>query len=128
MHELSHNLWFATPWLNPIFAFFINCPTCVASAATFKRYHLEHHSFQGTDVWDADIPTKLEGKLFRYTPTKILWDALQPFFYGFRPIIMKPKPITPLEIYNWIVVGTFDFLVLHYWGHKALIYLFLGSV
>lgn len=75
---------------------------------------------------DADIPTKWEGYLFRHKATKLLWVALQPFFYGFRPITTKPKPITRHEILNWVVVGTFDFIVAKYWGLKALLYLFLG--
>lgn len=37
MHELSHDLWLPYKWMNAPFAWLINCPTCVASAATFKR-------------------------------------------------------------------------------------------
>ncbi|CAD7930954.1 unnamed protein product [Amoebophrya sp. A25] len=128
MHELSHDLWFKTKKLNLLFGWFINCPTCVASASTFKRYHLEHHTYQGSEKMDADLPTKLEGKLFRYTATKALWVALQPFFYGLRPILVKPKPVSVNEIINWMVVGTFDLLVMKYLGTKAFVYLFSGSI
>jgi sphingolipid delta-4 desaturase len=128
MHELSHDLWFKTKWMNTVYGWLINCPTCVASASTFKRYHLEHHSFQGSDIWDADIPTKIEGKMFNYTITKMLWVALQPFFYGLRPIITKPKPVSVNEIINWVIVGGFDFLVVHFWGAKAFAYLLGGSL
>lgn len=128
MHELSHDLWFEKRRLNQIYGMLVNCPTCVASAATFRRYHLEHHSHQGSDVYDADIPTKIEGKLFRYTATKFLWVAMQAFFYGIRPIVVKPKPISGGEVVNWIIVGGFDIAVLHFWGPKALVYLFAGTV
>lgn len=128
MHELSHDLWFKTKWMNQVYGWLINCPTCVASASTFKRYHLEHHSFQGSDVWDADIPTRIEGKMFRYTITKMIWVALQPFFYGIRPILTKPKPLTTNEVINWLIVGSFDFAVIHFLGAKAFAYLLGGSI
>ncbi|CAD7973915.1 unnamed protein product [Amoebophrya sp. A25] len=128
MHELSHDLWFKNKKFGLVFGWFINCPTCVASASTFKRYHLEHHTYQGSEKMDADLPTALEGKLFRYTATKALWVALQPFFYGLRPILVKPKPVSVNEIMNWVVVGTFDYLVVQNLGLKAFCYLFLGSV
>mmetsp|Transcript_17609 Transcript_17609/g.43977 ORF Transcript_17609/g.43977 Transcript_17609/m.43977 type:complete len:355 (+) Transcript_17609:316-1380(+) len=130
MHELSHDLWFKNKTANTVFAWFINCPTCVASASTFKRYHLEHHTYQGSKVMDADLPTALEGKLFRYTPTKVLWVALQPFFYGLRPLLVKPKPVTTYELLNWVVVGSFDLFIMTspYFGQKSFAYLLLGSV
>jgi hypothetical protein len=61
----------------------------------------EHHKFQGDEALDMDIPSRLEGRLFRSTFTKLLWVLLQPVFYTFRPLILNPKPITKLEVANF---------------------------
>jgi len=128
MHELSHDLFFPWRWANTFFGFICNTPTCVASMGTFRRYHLEHHSMQGSDKWDADIPTAIEGVVFSGWPGKMLWVFLQPFFYGVRPMLAKPKPVTMTEILNWGVVLTSNLLVVKFWGVKSLVYLFLGSI
>jgi sphingolipid delta-4 desaturase len=128
MHELSHDLWFPKRWMNTAMGFFANLPSCVASSGTFKRYHLEHHSFQGSDKYDADIPTPFEAWLFRTSLGKAIWVFCQPLFYGLRPVLMKPKPISKIEIVNWIVVGAFDFAVIKFWGAKAFVYLLAGSL
>lgn len=60
MHELCHDLWFKKRRYNQYFAFFANLPTCFPSSATFRRHHLEHHTYQGVDGIDADIPTEIE--------------------------------------------------------------------
>ena len=51
---------------------------------SFKRYHSDHHKYQGEDEIDCDIPTWAEIFFFRNTLTKVLWVLLQPLFYGFR--------------------------------------------
>lgn len=128
MHELSHDLWFEKRWMNVWFGMIINCPNAIAYSQSFKRYHLEHHTYQGSDKFDADLPTAFEGKLFRYTITKFLWVALQPVFYALRPLIVKPKAISTYEIINWAIVLVFDVLVLKYWGVKSLLYYLLGDL
>jgi len=52
---------------------------------------------------DMDIPSRLEGRLFYNTFTKLLWVILQPFFYTLRPVLVRPKPITRLEVINFTV-------------------------
>ena len=52
---------------------------------------------------DMDIPSRLEGRLFYNTSTKLLWVILQPFFYTLRPVLVRPKPITRLEVINFAV-------------------------
>jgi len=63
----------------------------------------EHHKYQGDDELDMDIPSRLEGRLFYNTFTKLLWVILQPFFYTLRPVLMRPKPITCLEVINFTI-------------------------
>jgi len=47
MHELCHNLCFDAVWANQALAIFANLATGAPSAISFKRYHLEHHQYQG---------------------------------------------------------------------------------
>ena len=62
-----------------------------------------------------DIPSAMEGVLFRNTFTKIIWVLLQPFFYAFRPLFLMPKPVIGLEIVNWVVqVFTYNLLYLEF--------------
>ena len=48
-----------------------NIPLCVPSSITFKKYHLDHHRYQGDNKLDVDIPSHLEGYLFYNTFTKV---------------------------------------------------------
>ena len=128
MHELSHDLWFATKWKNQWFGYLANSAVGVAVSASFRRYHLEHHSHQGSDRWDADIPTALEGRLFTTTLSKLFFVVFQWAFYAFRPLLVKPKALSLGEVYNWLVVGAFDLCLVHFVGVKALGYLLLSLI
>lgn len=128
MHELSHDLWFPKRWQNLAFGFFSNLPGVFASSATFRRYHAEHHTDQGVDTIDTDIPSELEGKMFRGVPGKLFFVLFMPFFYSFRPMIIRPKMMNNMELANWVVQLSFDFFVLHYFGVKSLFYLMFGSL
>ncbi|EER03091.1 membrane fatty acid desaturase, putative [Perkinsus marinus ATCC 50983] len=127
MHELSHDLFFKSKMLNKVFSIFCNLPTGVASAATFRRYHLEHHSSQGVDKIDVDIPTHAEAKFFRSVPGRFTWALFQPVFYGLRPMVIRPLPMVNYEAINWLVQLTFDIVVLKFLGLKSFFYLLWGS-
>jgi sphingolipid delta-4 desaturase len=98
MHEISHNLAFDTKsWAarllgfsnaNRIVGIVANLPLGIPSSVSFRRYHMEHHNYQGEDGIDADIPTKVEGAVFRSAPAKFVWLLLQPAFYAIRPLIV----------------------------------------
>ncbi|KAG1658473.1 Sphingolipid delta(4)-desaturase DES1 [Nymphon striatum] len=130
IHEIAHNLAFghSRPMMNRIFGMIANLPIGLPVSISFKKYHLEHHRFQGDELIDTDIPTELEGKLFVNTATKVLWVILQPFFYAVRPLVVYPKPPTQLEIINFIIQAIFDASVCYFFGPKVLVYLIVGSL
>uniref|UniRef100_A0A1A9UYB0 sphingolipid 4-desaturase n=1 Tax=Glossina austeni TaxID=7395 RepID=A0A1A9UYB0_GLOAU len=130
VHEISHNLAFghSRPMLNRILGFICNLPIGLPMSISFRKYHLEHHRYQGDEVVDTDIPTLLEAKLFNSTFGKFVWVILQPIFYIFRPLIINPKPPTRLEIINVIIQLIFNILIVSFIGWKAMIYLVLGSI
>ncbi|XP_047096962.1 sphingolipid delta(4)-desaturase DES1 isoform X3 [Schistocerca piceifrons] len=130
IHEISHNLAFghARPLANKAFGIFTNLPIGIPFSISFKKYHLEHHRYQGDEMKDTDIPTYLEAKLFCNTFGKFCWLCLQPFFYALRPVIIYPKSPTTLEIVNVIIQLIFDVFVYYYFGGKVLVYLIAGSL
>ncbi|ALC38341.1 ifc [Drosophila busckii] len=130
VHEISHNLAFGhgRPMHNRIFGFVCNLPIGLPMSISFKKYHLEHHRYQGDEVIDTDIPTLMEAKLFDTTFGKFIWVCLQPFFYIFRPLVINPKPPTRLEIINTIVQLSFNAAVVYFVGWKAMAYLVIGSI
>lgn len=129
IHEISHNLAFghSRPLTNRLFGFFVNLPIGIPMSISFKKYHLDHHRYQGDERQDVDIPSGIETKLFTRTASKVIWVLLQPFFYGVRPFFINPKPLGKLEAINIILQLTFDYLLWYNWGTKALVYLVLGS-
>ena len=130
IHEISHNLAFGTKYVlaNRILGIFGNLPLGVPVSVTFKKYHLEHHRYQGDDEKDVDIPSQIEGRFFTRTSTKFLWVILQPFFYTIRPFFMRPKPLEMLELINIIVQFTFDFIIYYLLGVKPVVYMVAGTL
>jgi len=91
LHELSHGLGFKKFSTNIYFGIFANLPLGIPISVSFRRYHLEHHQFQGEDMVDSDIPTDWELSFFRSRPMKFLWLILNPLFYAIRPLFVLPK-------------------------------------
>ena len=128
MHELSHNLGFKRPLDNRFLAMFANLPMGIPAAASFRRYHLEHHRFQGEDILDVDVPTSKEGFIFTNTPLKIIWCLLQPLFYSLRPSFVNPKTPSEWELVNISVQVVFDAIIFKVYGIWGLLYLVLGTL
>jgi sphingolipid delta-4 desaturase len=127
-HELSHNLCWDEDSHNKLTAIFGNFVTGLPSAILFQRYHMEHHQFQGCDGWDTDVPTAWEGLVFKNALTKTMWVILQPIFYCFRPMLIKPKKAGFWEILNFVSVFLFDIAVFFFIGGKGLAYLIIGTL
>uniref|UniRef100_A0A2L2YI40 sphingolipid 4-desaturase n=1 Tax=Parasteatoda tepidariorum TaxID=114398 RepID=A0A2L2YI40_PARTP len=130
VHEISHNLAFGHSRLmaNRIFGMFANLPIGVPMSISFKKYHLEHHKYQGDEKLDTDLPTQLEAQLFCTTYTKFLWVLLQPFFYTLRAFFVYPKPPSSLEIINLIVQLIFDAIVAYFCGIRMVGYMIGGTI
>jgi sphingolipid delta-4 desaturase len=128
IHELSHNLMFKKPLHNQLFGMFANLPMVVAAAITFKKYHLEHHKFQGVEGVDVDLPTEWEGRVFRGPVMKTIWVFLQGFFYAFRPMLVRPKRAGWMEALNWVVMLSFDAALVFAIGWDAITYLLLSDL
>eukprot|EP01135_Chromosphaera_perkinsii_P000604 Nk52_evm7s136 gene=Nk52_evmTU7s136 len=126
-HELSHNLCFETKKYNQMLAIFSSMPSGLPSAITFKKYHLDHHTFQGVDGIDVDIPTEWEARTFNTTLRKLFWVFCMPIAYAVRPLIIKPKAKCFAEIMNSVVCFSYDFFMWYNFGWKAIVYIVLSD-
>lgn len=130
IHDISHNTAFGTgrPSRNRWFAIFANLPVGLPYAASFKKYHVDHHRYLGGDGLDVDVPTYFEGRLFCTPARKLLWLALQPFFYTLRPLCVHPKAMTRMELCNTLVQLAADATIYALWGLKPMVYLLASSL
>jgi sphingolipid delta-4 desaturase len=128
IHELSHNLAFKKRWHNRAFGMFVNLPVGVPVAETFRYYHLLHHTHQGDEQLDTDLPTELEGRLLQHRWTKLLWLSGQGFAYALRPLFVHPKKPSPSELLNLLLQLAFNVAIFYLWGGKALAYLPISSL
>ncbi|RLN61895.1 hypothetical protein BBJ29_003547 [Phytophthora kernoviae] len=128
MHEISHNLGFKKPFHNKLLGILANLPIGVPSSISFKRYHLEHHRYQGEDGVDVDLPTELEAKIFNNKVTKLLFVIFQLFFYGGRPLIVNPKVPGVWEFFNLVVCFSYNAAIYYFAGLSGLMYLLTGTL
>lgn len=127
IHELSHNLALRQPYQNKLLGLLANLPIGVPMSITFQKYHLEHHTSQGVEGVDVDIPSRVEGYYVTNTLAKLLWVSLQLFFYALRPVITNPKPPGPWDALNVLVEVSFDAALVACCGWRPLGYLLLST-
>jgi sphingolipid delta-4 desaturase len=125
---VSHNLGSQKMQHNRLFSLFANLPVGVPSSVSFKRYHMDHHKYQGEDGIDVDIPTVWKGRICNTRIAKALFILFQVAFYALRPMIVNPKKPTRWEFINVTTALSFDLAVYLLWGPSALGFLLLSSV
>lgn len=130
IHETAHGMAFGTshPSANKIFGMFANLPIGFPMSVSFKKYHLEHHRYQGDDILDTDIPSSFEVLFFRNAALKSLWCFLQPLFYTIRPLLVNPKPFENFEILNVLIQILFNTFIVSTLGYHILLYMIAGSL
>jgi len=93
IHEMSHNLAFESPTCNKLLSIVANFPIGFPYCASFRDFHMQHHTCQGTEKIDTDLPSRLEGILITSTSycycdrvvRKFLFVFFQIFAYALRP-------------------------------------------
>mmetsp|Transcript_5776 Transcript_5776/g.8960 ORF Transcript_5776/g.8960 Transcript_5776/m.8960 type:complete len:321 (+) Transcript_5776:107-1069(+) len=127
IHEMSHNLFFKEFKHNIWYGFFANWPLIVPYSNSFKKYHLEHHRYQGVDGIDADIPTEMEALFFTTPFRKLLWVFFQPFFYAIRPLVIQPKPFNAQDGLNILSQVAFIATMKYFFGWSSILYMGLST-
>lgn len=126
IHECAHNLLFKNRVLNTISGIIANLPLVFPSSVSFQKYHIKHHSFQGVEELDADMPFKWEAKLIDNSVLgKALWLLFYPVFQLLRPLRLT-KEISIFDkwtVVNWIVQFGFMAFVVYFLGAKSTVFL-----
>ena len=125
IHECAHNLLFKNRALNTLCGILANLPLVFPSSVSFQKYHLKHHSYQGVEELDADMPYRWEGALINNsTIGKAIWLLFYPLFQMIRPVRLKEiRLLDKWTLINWIVQFSFMGLFMYYFGTKATVYL-----
>ncbi|CAG8609691.1 4721_t:CDS:2 [Paraglomus brasilianum] len=126
IHEATHCLAAPTRFQNRIVGLMANIGLPFPIAMSFRRYHLEHHTFQGVVGMDPDLPLDWERSLIRGNAfLKFLWLNIYPAMYVIRGLVMQKKPQF-WELVNWAFTITTDALIWYFCGLRGLIYLFIS--
>ena len=128
IHECAHNLVFKSRSLNKIVAIIANLPMVLPSAISFQKYHIKHHSFQGVEELDGDMPYHWEARLINNSAFgKAIWLLFYPLFQMLRPARLKEiSLIDTWTVINIIVEVTFIGFLFYFLGLKALIFLLVS--
>ncbi|KAI8926409.1 fatty acid desaturase-domain-containing protein [Entophlyctis helioformis] len=126
IHEACHGLIFKSTLLNRIAGLVANIVIPFPIAASFRRYHLEHHAYQGVVGRDPDLPLDIEIYLIKGNPfMKFLFLFFYPLMYVVRGLAMQKAP-SGWEYVNWIVTLSSDAFLWHLCGPRGFLYLFLS--
>jgi sphingolipid 4-desaturase/C4-monooxygenase len=128
IHECAHNLLFKKREFNALAAILANLPLVFPSAVSFQKYHLKHHSYQGVEELDADMPYRWEAALINNsTVGKALWLLLYPLFQMVRPIRLKEiNLIDKWTLVNMMVQFTFMGFFIYFFGMKSTVYMIIS--
>lgn len=130
IHEACHSLIFQTKIFNRYAGLFANICLPVPIAQSFRRYHIEHHTWQGVDGMDPDLPLDWEKTLIRGNAlAKLAWVAIYPVMYVVRGAVMqKDRHLSPSkwEIINVVFSVVSDYVIYRVCGPLGLLYLLLS--
>ena len=128
MHDITHFTCFKSIYKNQLLGIVSNLSQFFPNAVSFGRYHRDHHTYLGDEIYDPDIPTLMEIRTFKSPMRKLLFMFILPIFYAFRPYVKNPKIQTKMEILNIIAVVLVDIIIYITCGGKACLYLIFGTL
>lgn len=125
IHECAHNLVFKNRKLNTIAGIIANLPMVLPSSVSFQKYHIKHHSFQGVEELDGDMPYHWEARLINNsTFGKAIWLLFYPLFQMLRPARLKEIQLFDTwTVINMVVEVVFMAALIYFLGVKAFIFL-----
>lgn len=128
IHETAHHLAWPTARGNRWLALFANLPMVWPIAATFHRYHLEHHRSLGVEGRDTDLPHAFEVRhVGRSRWRKALWLTFYFFVYALRGATFV-KPLNRAEWVNLALQLGFNVVLWFVVGPWGLTYLALSTI
>lgn len=122
VHECCHTLASGNVLGDKILGLVCNIGTPVPIAMSFRRYHTDHHAFQGSPERDPDIPLNWEIKLIKGSAwKKVLWLLTYPIMYAFRATV-RGKTVNEWEVVNLVFTITTNVAVVYFLGWRAFLY------
>lgn len=126
-HEATHCLIANGQLANRIWSLIANITMPFPMAQSFRRYHLEHHTWQGVKGMDPDLPLDWELPLIKGSSlAKLLWICMYPAMYVIRAAWARKRP-SKWEVINWLVNLSIDWTIWRIFGLKAIYYLTISS-
>lgn len=126
LHDTTHNLAHESPFVNRLTGFLANIGIVFPIASSFRRHHLEHHTFQGVVGKDPDLPLQWEMWLVRGNMfLKLIWLFCYALMYVVRGAALN-KRLTFWELVNIVYTVFTDALVLYWCGVRGFVYLALS--
>ncbi|KAJ1831266.1 sphingolipid delta-4 desaturase [Coemansia sp. RSA 2711] len=125
-HEFTHNLCASTSLQNRWVGNIGNIPLLVPLAQSFRRYHLEHHTYQGVYGYDPDLPLEWEIRLIgNDSIKKFFWLIIYGVMYIGRGLAQQ-KQLSKWELYNWAWTILCDVVIYRVCGLRGMLYLVLS--
>ncbi|PVU93376.1 hypothetical protein BB561_003312 [Smittium simulii] len=125
-HEITHNLAAKTSLQNRFVGLICNIPMLVPISMSFRRYHLEHHTYQGVQGYDPDLPLDWEIKYIGNSPVrKFFWLCIYGVMYIGRGLAQQ-KLLSKWELYNFAWTILCDISLFYFVGWKGIVYMILS--
>jgi sphingolipid delta-4 desaturase len=122
IHECCHGTVVRGTLANKLLALLANVGTIIPIAMGFRRYHSEHHVYQGSATKDPDMPLSWELPLIRGSSwRKLIWLTTYPAMYAVRAMV-RGRTIGQWEVINHVFTMSVNAAIWYFWGSKALIY------
>jgi sphingolipid delta-4 desaturase len=127
IHDAIHNLVLRDRTLNKWVAILADLPNVFPTAMGFRCYHIKHHSHLGDYDYDADLPSRWEGRL---VGNRWYAKAVWLFFFAIFQLtrLSRLKATVPMwgrwTVFNALALIAFDSFILFVCGANGLLYLF----
>lgn len=126
VHECCHSLASGNVLGDKILGLICNTGTPVPIAMSFRRYHTDHHAYQGSMERDPDLPLQWElGLLKGGKVLKFIWLSLYPILYAIRALI-RGGNMNGWEIVNLVTTFTQNFAIVYFLGWRSFLYCFIS--
>ncbi|KAG0747900.1 hypothetical protein G6F57_001724 [Rhizopus arrhizus] len=130
IHEASHNLITGHKTMDRLMGLYTNLALPVPISQSFRRYHIEHHTWQGVEGRDPDLPLEWEKQLIDGSPfKKCMWIMIYPVMYVFRGLVLQQQWGHKPKKWEWINVAVslvVNALVVYFCTWRGLQYLVLS--
>jgi len=128
IHEASHNLVVDSTTNNMLMLIVANIPHVYPTSVSFRYYHHMHHAYLNETYMDPDLPSPWEARVCGNTAIgKMFWLFFFPLFQGVRVTRYGNTIFDQCIALNFIVQIIVNASIFYFWGHKALLFLFISS-